>query len=370
MFHCFYLSEMDKNFVRYFWYKDNDPSKDLVEMRALVHIFGNKASPSIANHGLRTAASLGNGNELVKSLIINNTYVDDSLGATNSVHDAVETIKLARTLLENYGINMHKVASNSHQVLQHFPENVLRKKEFNDDKNVCSTLGIMWYLEEDTLGISINISKCNFTKRGVISTINSIYDPLGICALLILKGRLIQSDTLARITSGLAGFDWDDPLPSHFLSQWEEWVESLDDLSLVKVSRSYYPSTFSSYNLQEIYVYCDAIYLSVGYVIYMRNFRDNWVNVSFITAGSKLAPRAATTVPRLELCAALEGSKAAYEVRRVIFIQVIFFSSLIVRWYLDICQIVVVILRDTLPEEWNSSIISLKIQIGFMLTLP
>ena len=38
------------------------------------------------------------------------------------------------------------------------------------------------------------------------------------------------------------------------------------------------------------------------------------INVSFVCAGSKVAPRGATSVPRLELCAALEAAVATSSV--------------------------------------------------------
>ena len=45
-----------RNFMRFFWFKDNNPDNPLVHFRANVHIFGNKSSPSVAIAGLRKAA--------------------------------------------------------------------------------------------------------------------------------------------------------------------------------------------------------------------------------------------------------------------------------------------------------------------------
>lgn len=33
MFYCFVVSEKHRNFLRFFWYEDNDPEKELVECR-------------------------------------------------------------------------------------------------------------------------------------------------------------------------------------------------------------------------------------------------------------------------------------------------------------------------------------------------
>ena len=55
MFHSFHLSESDRDYVRFYWFQNNDPCKPLVQYRANVHVFGNKSSPAIANHGLKCA---------------------------------------------------------------------------------------------------------------------------------------------------------------------------------------------------------------------------------------------------------------------------------------------------------------------------
>ena len=61
---------------------------------------------------------------------------------------------------------------------------------------------------------------------------------------------------------------------------------------------------------QELHVYCDASEVSIGFLIYMRSFNVKGdVHVAFVTASSKLTPKAATTIPRLELCATLEATR-------------------------------------------------------------
>jgi hypothetical protein len=53
MFHAFYVDENHRDFLRFYWYKNNNPNNKLVQYRANVHIFGNKSSPSVAKYGLR-----------------------------------------------------------------------------------------------------------------------------------------------------------------------------------------------------------------------------------------------------------------------------------------------------------------------------
>ncbi len=48
MFFRFSVEEKHRNFLRFIWFKDNDPNSELTEYRMCSHVFGNSPSPSIA----------------------------------------------------------------------------------------------------------------------------------------------------------------------------------------------------------------------------------------------------------------------------------------------------------------------------------
>ena len=56
MFHNIRVKDPHPNYLRFFWYQDNDPSKELIEYMALVHVMGLTSSPAIANLAVRYAA--------------------------------------------------------------------------------------------------------------------------------------------------------------------------------------------------------------------------------------------------------------------------------------------------------------------------
>ncbi|KAM9771204.1 uncharacterized protein ACBT44_004535 [Syngnathus typhle] len=59
MFHCFVVREDHRDYLRFLWFRENDPSKDIVEYRMRVHVFGNSSSPAVATYCLRRAAQQG-----------------------------------------------------------------------------------------------------------------------------------------------------------------------------------------------------------------------------------------------------------------------------------------------------------------------
>ena len=53
MFHQFYFAEQHRKQLRFLWWKEGDPKKELVEYRMKVHLFGAASSPGWANFGLK-----------------------------------------------------------------------------------------------------------------------------------------------------------------------------------------------------------------------------------------------------------------------------------------------------------------------------
>ena len=57
-----------------------------------------------------------------------------------------------------------------------------------------------------------------------------------------------------------------------------------------------------------MHIFVDASEEAIGNVSYFRNVSDEGnIEVSFVRGESKVSPRAATTIPRLELCAAADA---------------------------------------------------------------
>ena len=93
---------------------------------------------------------------------------------------------------------------------------LLAVKEGEDEFSE-GVLGLRWNVESDTLCIVYNqsISKEAFTKRSVISTVNSIYDPLGLLTPFTIRAKIIMRKMWAYEPK----IDWDDSLPSSLVSE-------------------------------------------------------------------------------------------------------------------------------------------------------
>lgn len=314
MFHCFLVEPHDRDLMRFFWYANNDTNSPITQYRARVHIFGNCSSPAVANYGLRFAASFASDDELsAKNFITDCFYVDDGLLATHSVSEAVTTVTRTCELLSRFNIRLHKIISNSAEVLDKFPVSELaaEKSELLTNQTDQRALGVRWDLQSDNLSIvSPNVS-LKLTKRGIVALCNSIFDPLGIASPVVLGIRLLFRDIIDQCRT----FGWDDPLPDSFRSAVEHYVSQLHTVSSLSIPRSVLPFGVSEVSSLTLHVFSDASMDALGFVAYLvSKSRDGHVIVRFVLAGNKVAPRAACTVPRMELCAAVAAVRACQTV--------------------------------------------------------
>ncbi len=312
MFHCFLVHRDHRNFLRFLWYRDNDMSKDIIDYRMRVHVFGNSPSPSVAIYGLRRAIHEGahkHGKDTVQ-FVERNFYVDDGLISVPTEAEAISLLQRTQTSLSASNLRLHKFASNSEAVLQAFaPEDraVLKDLDLSGKATpVQRSLGLLWETMIDTFTFTISEHKKPFTRRGVLSTVNSIFDPLGMVAPVTIEGKSLLRELSVNAC------DWDTPLPEQKLKQWEAWRESLYDLSKLHIPHSYTITSLSNGVHTELCVFSDASTKAIGVVAYLRTIQaEGQVEVGFILGKAKLAPPSKPTIPRLELCAAVLAVEVA-----------------------------------------------------------
>ena len=71
------------------------------------------------------------------------------------------------------------------------------------------------------------------TKRGLMSFISSIYDPMRLIAPVTLEPKLIMQDLWRR------QIDWVVGLPDDLKLRWTKWKQTLQFLENIKIPRWY-----------------------------------------------------------------------------------------------------------------------------------
>ena len=124
MFHQVRVAREDINFLRFLWWPDGDITKDCVEHRMVVHIFGAISSPSCATFALLKTAE-DHQNEYpaeVVDTVRQNFYVDDCLKSVSSVEQAAQLYRNLKEMCSKGGFHLNKWLSNHRLVLAIIPE--------------------------------------------------------------------------------------------------------------------------------------------------------------------------------------------------------------------------------------------------------
>lgn len=132
------------------------------------------------------------------------------------------------------------------------------------EQQVEKALGVKWCVASDQFQFRVIVNERPPTRRGVLSTVASIYDPLGFVAPFILVGKQILQQ-MCRDKLG-----WDEPLPDDLRPQWEEWLLDLQNLADVKIRRCYLPEGFGEAQKYELRHFSDASVTGYGECTYLR----------------------------------------------------------------------------------------------------
>ena len=267
MFHSFHVSPEHQSFLRFLWFKGNDPSKEVIEYKMTVHLFGNGPSPAIATFGLRKTADDGEEKygKATRDFVYRNFYVDDGLTSCPTESETIELIRNAQAMLATANLSLHKVVSNSVGVMEALPAEDRAKSVSNLDlrRDVLPTqrsLGVHWDIEKDDFTFRVSLPEKPFTRRGVLSTINSVYDPLGLASSVTLEGKLIlqQLVLMGKKANNNNPLGWDDPLPKNMNKRWSRLRDDLPNLEEVYIPRCYHPEGFGAIERREIHAFSDA----------------------------------------------------------------------------------------------------------------
>ena len=170
-----------------------------------VHIFGNVDSPCIVNWFIKRTASDQSSqyeNEIIER-IKQNFYMDDYLDCFPSQEKAIETVHKVIKILSTGGSRLTKWLSNSKHILKTLTPAERSPKVANLDLSdipIERAPGIIWDRQEDILQTKTINKDSMLTKRGLLSFISSIYDPIEIVTVNV-RTKVNHSRTLEEKSS-------------------------------------------------------------------------------------------------------------------------------------------------------------------------
>ncbi|KAL7831201.1 hypothetical protein SRHO_G00307040 [Serrasalmus rhombeus] len=281
MYHQVRVPEDDTDLLRFLWWPEGDFSQALTEYKMVVHLFGATSSPSCGktaedNHCKSSAEAV--------DTVLNNVYVDDCLHG---------------------GFHLTKWTSNSRALLASVPEHERAKgvRDLDLTQDALPTeraLGVLWCTDSDSFMFRISVKERPVTRRGILSVRSSVYNPLGFLAPVTLSAKSLLQQLCKE------GLPWDKDIPEQYTHTWVTWLQELHQLSDLKIERCIKPVDFGPVAEAQLHHFSDASEHGYGTVSYLRmTSQEGHVHCAFLMGKSRVAPLKLTTIPRMELTAAI-----------------------------------------------------------------
>ncbi|GFT13937.1 uncharacterized protein NPIL_536151 [Nephila pilipes] len=146
-----------------------------------------------------------------------------------------------------------------------------------------SVLGIIWNLDKDTLKCKIDFEILSYgtkiNKRLILSTVQNLYDPIGVLTPTSLLPKHIIQDLWK------SHFSWDEELPPSVVNRFSKWLNEMYLLKDVTLSR------FMNFNeTSELHVFVDACKGAYAACVFIRSEVGNESKVTLIRAKNRVAP--------------------------------------------------------------------------------
>ena len=321
MFLQILLPESDCQVHRFLW-REMETSQEPTTYVLLRVTFGDKPSPDMASLVMLKMAKEHRQTAPEASKIIErDRYVDDLIHSCPSVSDAFQRITDVEKILSTGSFKIKEWHCSSDQLQERLSERselapnskVVEPQRESPDANQASldgepgvkTLGVSWKPNTDTINFDVKLNeKEPYTKRVILSNISRIFDPLGLASVVTIKARIALQEIWK-----MKKFEWDDLLPKEMQLTWRKLFTEIEDLKTVQFPRCLQPP--SAFGSPELHVFADASILAYGAAAYLVWSSSSGREVRLVSAKARVAPLRQTTIPRLELMAALLATRLA-----------------------------------------------------------
>ncbi|XP_055910713.1 uncharacterized protein LOC129945078 [Eupeodes corollae] len=287
----------DAHFQRILWRQnEGEPVK---EYNLQTVTYGTTCAPFLAIRTLKQLAIDEQGRHPVGAAnLLNNFYVDDFMGGSDTIEEALGVKTDLCNLLARGGIDLRKWASNCSEFLQHIPEDSLEMSALSLSEDMAvKTLGLYWNPSGDFFFFRVTLEEQKIaTKRVVLSEISRIFDPFGWVSPSIIMAKVLIQDLY------IAGVSWDDQLPPSLMQKWLTIRKNLGCLENISIPR--WIRTEKEGCRIQFHGFSDASERAYAACIYISIHSKGKCFVSLLASKTKVAPVNRISIPKLELCGA------------------------------------------------------------------
>jgi len=303
------LAGPDRDFTRFLWLADpTNPESPFVTYRFKAVLFGSVSSPfmlsATLDHHLKSY------NSSVSRDMKNNLYVDNLISGCESEEAILHYYAESRAIMSDAKFNLRSWASNNPRLT----EQAQKDKVLDSNATIVNLLGLKW----NTCTDALSLTQCQIkqeatspvTKRSILQASSKQYDPLGWLSPITVRAKLLIQELWKQQVG------WDDPLDDDFNRRWCQVAADIEEGAKTLITRRY--SVMSTNQCVYLHVFADASMKAYGAVAYLQS--SNLVD--FVLAKSRVSPLKDTTLPRLELRAAVTAACLAKFIVSTLNVQI------------------------------------------------
>jgi Pao retrotransposon peptidase/Protein of unknown function (DUF1759)/Family of unknown function (DUF5641)/Putative peptidase (DUF1758)/Integrase zinc binding domain len=291
MFRQILIHPDDRKFQHILWREStNEPIR---EYRMNTVTYGTSSASFLAIRTLKQLAEdEAENHSMAAKILEKDFYMDDCLSGADNIEEAKIAVDQLNQLLKKGGMNLRKWTSNNQSILEKLPDESKKGNLFEFNKNDVKMLGIYWNADKDYFAFKMQARKLKTTKRGILSEVASIYDPVGWLAPVTFKAKMFLQSLWEQ------KLDWDEQIPDKHKAEWSQFSSQLKKLEEIKIKR-----WIGETNNIQLVGFCDASengYAAVIYAISKKS--DVEKQVSLIAAKTRITSEEnRQTIPRQEL---------------------------------------------------------------------
>ena len=177
-------------------------------------------------------------------------------------------------------MNLREWVSNKQEVCEIFSEGD------KTDVETMKVLGHQWNVKKDELSYKISEStdfSAKPTKRSVLKSIASVFDPLGLVSPVTLLGKcFLQTLWRKRIS-------WDDILVDDDCQIWFSIKKNIEQLTQCNIPRCISPDK-TPQTVYHLVCFCDASEKAYAATVYLHQSRNGLYTSHLIFAKTRVAP--------------------------------------------------------------------------------
>ena len=300
------VDKKDRDCLRFLWYENVKEEHPVMrELRFTRVIFGSGPSPFLLNATIREHMKqyAENDPDFVRQ-VVKSLYVDDYVGGCDTVEQAIKLKKKLAERFQEGKFNMRKWKTNNATLRKEVEEGskydadeTAREQNQIQDSKV---LGVLWRPDDDKIGVDFRkllAVKHEPTQRGMLRSISTIFDPLGIASPVSITGKIIYHEVCLQKQG------WDDEISSELAKRWNMWTKEVAAHPVICTDRCMLSETSGELTDITIHGFSDSSVAACCAMVYLVVNQNGIRTTKLLTAKSRVA-KPDLSVPRLELVGA------------------------------------------------------------------